>query len=94
MNELSEPIKVLKTTVEKLMALHQDLKKENTEINSEKEELQKTIDQQNATIELLEKNKEDLIENNNNEQNSIVSDTKLQINELVQEIDSCIALLK
>ena len=87
MNDLTLTITDLKTKVEKLVDLHQQLKKEN-------EELIKTIETQKNTIEALENKNQEITNNNNEEQNKIVIDTKLKINELVQEIDSCIALLK
>lgn len=94
MNELTVPITDLKEKVEKLVALHQQLKKDYEDISVEKEALQKTVDQQKETIEALEKKNNDLVQNKEEEQSSMVSETKLKINELVQEIDSCIALLK
>ena len=94
MNELTGPITDLKGKVEKLVALHQTLKKECEEIKEEKEALQKTINEQQETIATLEKNNNDLVDNKEEEENNMVSDTKLKINELVQEIDNCIALLK
>jgi hypothetical protein len=58
------------------------------------EKLQNTIEEQKVTIEDLQKNNLELINSKSEEQNKIVTDTKLKINELVQEIDNCIALLK
>ena len=87
MNDLTLTITDLKTKVEKLVNLHQQLKKEN-------EELIKTIEEQKNTIKALENKNQEITDNKNEEQNKIVIDTKLKINELVQEIDSCIALLK
>lgn len=94
MNELTLPITDLKAKIEKLVALHQDLKKEKEQLVSEQKELQEIIEGQKTTIELLRKENQDLTNNKNEEQKSIVSDTKQKINELVQEIDNCIALLK
>ena len=94
MNELTLPITDLKTKVEKLVTSHQQLKKDNDQLVSEKQVLEKMIEEQQETITgLLNKNQE-LVQNKEVEQNKIVSDTKLKINELVQEIDNCIALLK
>ena len=94
MNELTLPITDLKAKIEKLVELHQQIKKDNEAIKEEKIELQKTIEEQKITIESLEKSKQELLQNKNEEQNSIVSDTKQKISELVLEIDNCIALLK
>ncbi len=87
MNDLTLTITDLKAKVEKLVNLHQQLKKDN-------DQLQKTIEEQKNTIESLQKNNQEIVNNKSEEQNKLVTDTKLKINELVQEIDNCIALLK
>lgn len=87
MNDLTLTITDLKTKVEKLVNLHQQLKKDNDQLN-------KTIEEQKITIENLQKNNLEIVNNKSEEQNKLVTDTKLKINELVQEIDNCIALLK
>ena len=105
MNELTLSITDLQSKVEKLVSMHQQLKKDSEQLFLDRESLQKTIDEQKitieslineqkVTIETLEKHNKELIQNKNEEQNKIVSDTKLKINELVQEIDNCITLLK
>jgi hypothetical protein len=94
MNDLTHTITDLKTKVEKLVTLHGQLKVDNEQLVAAKTSLEKTIDEQKAIIETLQTNNKELIENKTQEQNKIITDTKLKINELVQEIDSCIALLK
>ncbi len=94
MNDLTLNIGDLKTKIEKLVKLHQVLKKENEQLVADKDNLQKTINEQKATIETLEKNNKAIEVAKNEEQNKIVVDTKEKISELVQEIDNCIALLK
>lgn len=94
MNDLTLNITDLKTKIEKLVALHQELKKENEQLISDKKDLQNIIDEQKNTIETLQKNNLEIEQSKSEEQNKIVSDTKVKINELVQEIDDCIALLK
>ena len=94
MNDLTLNIGDLKAKIEKLVKLHQELKKENEQLASDKENLQKTIIEQKVTIEALEKNNKAIEASKNEEQSKIVVDTKEKINELVQEIDNCIALLK
>jgi peptidoglycan hydrolase CwlO-like protein len=94
MNDLTHTITDLKTKVEKLVSLHGQLKVDNEQLAAAKTALEKTIDEQKAVIETLQTNNKELIENKTQEQNKIITDTKLKINELVQEIDSCIALLK
>lgn len=94
MNELTLPITDLKEKIEKLVSLHQQLKKDNEQLYSDNGDLQKTIEEQKNTITTLLNKNQELVQNKEEEQNKIVSDTKLKINELVQEIDNCIALLK
>ena len=94
MNELTLPITDLKAKIEKLVSLHQQLKKDNEQLYSDNGDLQKTIEEQKNTITTLLNKNQELVQNKDEEQNKIVSDTKLKINELVQEIDNCIALLK
>lgn len=94
MNDLTLTITDLKTKVEKLVNLHGQLKVDNERLLVDKVTLEKTITEQKEVIEQLQTNNKALIENKTQEQNKIITDTKLKINELVQEIDSCIALLK
>ena len=94
MNDLAPVITDLKGKIEKLVALHQQLKQENDRLAAENAELRKTVEEQKAAIAAAEQSNRELIRNKNEEQNTIITDTKLKINELVQEIDDCIALLK
>ena len=94
MNDLTLNITDLKAKIEKIVKLHQELKKENEQLVADKDNLQKTINEQKAKIEALEKHNLEIQESKNIEQNKVVTDTKVKINELVQEIDDCIALLK
>ncbi|MCE3279650.1 MAG: hypothetical protein K0S44_1841 [Bacteroidetes bacterium] len=94
MNDLAPNITDLKGKIEKLVKLHQQLKQENDSLTMEKAELLKTVEDQKAKIEALEMSNFELEQKKSEEQNTIITDTKLKINELVQEIDDCIALLK
>lgn len=94
MNDLTLNIGDLKAKIEKVVKLHQELKKENEQLVADKENLQKAINEQKNTIEALEKKNKELEQSKSEEQTKIVTDTKEKINELVQEIDNCIALLK
>ncbi len=94
MNDLTLNITDLKAKIEKLVKLHQELKKDNEQLVADKENLQKTINEQKTLIEALEKNNKEIEASKTEEQTKIVTDTKVKINELVQEIDDCIALLK
>jgi hypothetical protein len=94
MNDLAINISDLKGKIEKLVILHQELKKENDKLSAENELLQKTVSEQKNTIDTLEQLNKEIETSKSVEQNKIVTETKDQINELVQEIDNCIALLK
>ena len=94
MNDLASPITDLKQKIEKLVALHGQLKSENDRLLAENTTFKKQIEEQKQEIETLNNQNKNLLNNKNEEQNKIITDTKLQINELVQEIDNCITLLK
>jgi predicted nuclease with TOPRIM domain len=93
MNDLAPAMTDLKGKIEQLVKSHQQLKQVNDQLVSEIESLKATVADQKGKIEGLEKLNQELSENKNAEQANMVSDTKLKINELVQEIDNCIALL-
>ncbi|MCK6650796.1 MAG: hypothetical protein L6Q66_14155 [Bacteroidia bacterium] len=93
MSDLTATIAEFKTKIEKLVTLHSQLKSDYDKLTLDNQNLVKTIEEQKLTIENLQKNNQEMINNNNLQQDKIVTDTKLKINELVQEIDNCIALL-
>lgn len=93
MSDLTATIAEFKTKIEKLVTLHSQLKSDYDKLVLDNQNLTKTIEEQKLTIENLQKNNQEIINNNNLQQDKIVTDTKLKINELVQEIDNCIALL-
>ena len=94
MNDLTVTISVLKAKVEKLVSLHQQLKKDNEQLYADKESLQTRVNDQQKMIESLQKINQEITHSKSEEQTKIVVDTKFKIDELVQEIDDCIALLK
>jgi len=94
MSELISNITDIKVKVEKLVALHRQLKKDNERLSAENTDAIKTIKEQNSIIETLQNNNKELTQNKTEEQKKIITETKFKINELVQEIDQCIALLK
>jgi predicted nuclease with TOPRIM domain len=87
MNELTQTITNLNSKIEKLITAHKELKKENEQLVSANKELKNTTEEQKTKIEQLE------INNSKTEQ-KIITETKSKINELVQEIDECLAILK
>ncbi|MCC6838512.1 MAG: hypothetical protein IT234_08250 [Bacteroidia bacterium] len=93
MSDLAATIAEFKTKIEKLVTLHSQLKSDYDKLVLDNQNLTKTIEEQKLTIDNLQKNNQEIINNNNLQQDKIVTDTKLKINELVQEIDNCIALL-
>ena len=93
MSDLTATIAEFKTKIEKLVTLHSQLKSDYDKLVLDNQNLAKTIEEQKLTIENLQKSNQEIINNNNLQQDKIVTDTKLKINELVQEIDNCIALL-
>ncbi len=94
MSNLSDLVKDLSVKLNKLMEMHLLVKEEN---NSLKQDKNKLI----ASIEILNKEKQDLIERNNllklakslSQTDEKSSKIKNKINELVREIDKSIALL-
>lgn len=93
MSNLASTADRLRSKIEKLVHLHSKLKADYVKLAHEREALQKTIESQEQTIQQLkEENKlvrigRQLPGENGNQ------DLKLKINELVREIDRCIALL-
>lgn len=94
MNNLDSNIVDLKSNVEKLVRLHQTLKNENKELKKKNTELLEAVENQTNRIQFLERSNSELTTKNITEQEQRISETKIKINELVQEIDNCIALLK
>ncbi len=94
MSDLSEIVKKLSVKLGKMMDLHKLVKQENSNLKQEKENLL-------SRIEILNKEKQDLVERNNllklvkslSQTNEKSSNIKTKINELVREIDKSIALL-
>jgi len=93
MSDLSLNITDLKGKVEKLVTLHKAFKGENEKLTSEIADFKKTIENQTIKIQTLEKENKELLLKKDEEKDNIVTNTKEKINELVQEIDDCIALL-
>lgn len=94
MNDLTSPITDLKQKIEKLVTLHGQLKSENDRLTAENTTIKKQIEEQKQEIEKLKNINDQLQNSKNEEQTQLIVNTKTQINELVQEIDNCIALLK
>jgi len=93
MDDLTLSITDLKAKVEKLVNLHQQLKKDNERLTLDNIKLLNVIDEQKLQIEAVEKRNLELTVNTKEEQQQVITETKEKINELVQEIENFIALL-
>jgi regulator of replication initiation timing len=94
MNDLNNSIVELKLKIESLIESHKILKEENSVLKSENESLKLKLTEQENKIETIQQEQELLIQNKSEEQHKVITDSKLKIDELVQEIDNCLALLK
>ena len=96
MTSPSIPVRIerIQSKVKKIMALHQKAKDENYKLQMEKEQLAKTLQEGRAKIEdLEEQNKRVKLARSLQESGETSLDVKLKINEMVREIDKCIAYL-
>ena len=83
----------LRAKIEKLVHLHKVLADDNANLSNERQVLLKTIEEQKQVISKLEEqNRLARIARQMPGENGNL-DLKLKINELVREIDKCIALL-
>lgn len=93
MSNLASTADRLRSKIEKLVHLHNKLEEDNAKLTQERDELRKTIGLHEQTIQQLkEENKLVRIGQILPDENGSY-DLKLKINELVREIDRCIALL-
>ena len=87
-----EVISSLEKKVKELVKRHAELKRRNTALETELTELRKTVDsQKEAIISLEEKNKIIKLAKSLADSNPDTAAMKYKINELVREIDKCIA---
>ena len=94
MSDLFEISNSLRLKFEKLMHLQKKLEGDNLQLITEKNILLENIQQLKTTINNLEeKNKIVKLAKSLSETNENSLNTKLKINELVRDIDKCIALL-
>lgn len=93
MSEISDIISGLENKLKNLVDLHQNLKEKNKRLINENEELKKIIEDKNNTIiKLRDKNNIDIIAKQLG-RSTKNKETRSKINELVRDIDNCIALL-
>jgi len=94
MNSNLEQLKELKIKVEKLINLHEQLMRQNQQLQIVNNQLnQKILRQETQITELTETNKVIKLAQrlSGSDQNS--RDIKLKINEYIREIDKCIGLI-
>jgi uncharacterized coiled-coil DUF342 family protein len=88
--DLSSQILGLKKKAKQLVENYQHVKRENTKFKEEVEKLTISLDEKNQQIKELT-NKVNVLKISGSVGNESTKDVKLKINELVREIDSCIA---
>ena len=94
MSELSLTVAGIQSKIEKIAQLHERVKDENFKLIAEKEDLLKAIESKKNMINNLEERTKILkLAKSLSGINESSLDTKLKINDLVREIDRCIALL-
>ena len=94
MSELSLTVAGVQSKIEKIVQLHESVKDENFKLIAEKEDLLKVIESKKNMINNLEERTKILkLAKSLSGINESSLDTKLKINDLVREIDRCIALL-
>ena len=94
MTELNAYIKGLTEKVERLARLQSELTEQNVKLKAENETLRMSFDEQKNTLERLqEENKVVKIAKAVTEDDEDRKNQKKRLNELVREVDKCIALL-
>lgn len=94
MSDLKSIASSIESKVEKLLDLHNRVKKELTYLKSENTHLNQTIEQQKKAIkDLEEKGKILKLSKSLSTTNENTTELKLKINELIREVDRCISLL-
>ncbi|HEY4797444.1 MAG TPA: hypothetical protein VII99_00060 [Bacteroidia bacterium] len=94
MSDLKSVAASLENKIEKLVALHQRTRKELAALETKNNNLNQTISQQQQSIkELEEKTKILKLSKSLSTSNENTTELKLKINELIREVDKCIALL-
>lgn len=94
MSNYSSIITSLNSKIEKLIFLHRSLEEEKMRLNAEKQDLLKIIQELKIKSNYLEEqNKAIRMAKDLKEEGGDSLDLKLKINELVREVDKCLALL-
>ncbi|NVO01514.1 MAG: hypothetical protein HXX09_02305 [Bacteroidetes bacterium] len=93
MNDLSIIVTGLEYKVKKLLDLQRKIERENSIIKKENYELKKTLEESSTKISEFEQKIKTIKITKAIEKGDGITDAKLKINEIVREIDKCIALL-
>ena len=94
MNSNLEQLKELKIKVEKLINLHEQLMRQNQQLQIVNNQLnQKILRQETQITELTETNKVIKLAQRLSGSDQNARDIKLKINEYIREIDKCIGLI-
>lgn len=94
MNELKTIVASLEGKIEKLVNSHRQTRKELLTIQAQHNNLTETVTEQKKTIsELEEKTKILKLSKSISSTKENTTELKLKINELIREVDKCIALL-
>ena len=94
MENLDTYISELSARVEKLVSAQSNLKNENAELRSRNSELEQVVtDQKNVLSKLEEENKVVKIAKAVTDDDEDRKEQRKRLNELVREVDKCIALL-
>lgn len=95
-NDLKLNITSLQSKIEKLIFLHEKVLEDNLKLQALIDSLQMQVSEQNHQIEVLEKEKVEMLTSKNKMSSSNTDNLNLQneqIDEMVRDIDKCIALL-
>jgi uncharacterized coiled-coil DUF342 family protein len=90
MKDLSSQIIGLKKKAKQLVENYQSVKRENNKLKEEVDRLTKDLNEKNQHVQELT-NKVNVLKISGSVGSESTKDVKLKINELVREIDSCIA---
>jgi len=93
MSDLKSVVASLEGKIEKLLDLHHRTKKELFALQNQNTNLNQTISQQKQSIKELEDKSKVLKLSKSISTNENTTELKLKINELIREVDKCIALL-
>jgi chromosome segregation ATPase len=94
MDNLNSILTSLENKTEKLLHLHRQIKKELSDAQSQNAKLKEIIEQQKQTISSYEeKNKILRLSKSLSTTNENTTELKHKLNELIREVDKCIALL-